>query len=300
MVAEEVRPEYDDELEKQAVDLRLGVRFEIRVLYPSEARLLLGRHREDANRKLLPQSVARYSADIQRGDFKPNVVDLIAIDDKGIRNGRHRVAAVAGSDLPIVAAFVYSSDFDALFAEMDKGVKRQWAHDKQIVGLQNASDWAAVLAWLFRYQRMQEGGRLPPSPKPTVSQLDALFNANQDIHRSMVAVGHSHLMKGFISRATLVALHYLAAKTDEAAADEFIQRALDGVGQPDGSPILALRRAILPSAGSSASKKLHRDIKFAFAVKAWLAYEENRPLKLIKWLPSEPFPRFRTNWPDPD
>lgn len=298
MVAEEVRPEYDDELEEQAVDLRLGVRFEIRVLYPSEARLLLGRHQEHANRKTHKTVVSRYARDITSGQFRANVVDLIAIDDSGIRNGKHRVTACSESGKPIVAAFAYAADFDWLYSELDKGERRNWAQDKELSGLANAGAWAAVIKWLYRYQHSVEGGRLVGERRPTVGEMDSLFEENQGIHDSLAVVGHKQAMEHFIPRSILVATHYLASKTDEAAATEFIHRALDGVGQPDGSSILALRRALLTTGG--AQRQFHRDVKFAFTVKAWLAYEENRPLKLIKWLPSEPFPRFRTNWPDPD
>jgi hypothetical protein len=296
MVAEEIGPVYDEALEELAARLRDEVRIETRVLYRREALQLEARHSEDANRKLAKSVWRRYARDMEAGNFAPNLVDLIAIDKHGIRNGHHRIKAVCETGVPIIATFAYADDLDWLFPRMDCGQARSWAGNQ--LGLANAGDWAAVIRWLYRYSKTEDGGRLVGEKKPSPAEMDSLFAQNQGIADSLAHVGHPEQMQYVLAPSIMATCHYLAAKTDRDAADEFANRVRDGVGLPDGSAILALRRGLLPKPG--APRQLHRDMKFAFVVKAWLAYEDDRPLKLIKWLPSEPFPRFRTNWPDPD
>jgi hypothetical protein len=43
--------------------------------------------------------------------------------------------------------------------------------------------------------------------------------------------------------------------------------------------------------------RFHRDRTAAIMVKAWLAYESGKSVSLLKWLPGEPFPKFRCQWP---
>jgi hypothetical protein len=65
----------------------------------------------------------------------------------------------------------------------------------------------------------------------------------------------------------LAGCHYLFAKKDESAADQFIQQLISGSGIIEGEPVYVLRERILQN--SLAKAKLSKNYLMAIIIKAW-------------------------------
>jgi hypothetical protein len=121
---------------------------------------------------------------------------------------------------------------------------------------------------------------------------------NPGVADSVMAVGWSKDLRVMAPTATLAFVHYMGSMTSPEEADAFVDQLKTGENLTVGMPVFALRRLLINA--MRALRKPPRDHTCAVIAKAWLAFEQGRKLRVLKWLASEEFPRFATSWPEED
>jgi hypothetical protein len=94
-----------------------------------------------------------------------------------------------------------------------------------------------------------------------------------------------------LPKSAYYAAQYLICKISPIAGERFFQELHDGLGYTAGSPIKALRDRII-SVGQKES--VRAALVLAWIVKAWNAYVEKKPLKIIRFGDTEAFPIIRS------
>lgn len=85
-------------------------------------------------------------------------------------------------------------------------------------------------------------------------------------------------------------LHVLLVAKHSDRVTAFFDQLASGAELHEGHPILALRQRIWSAA--TGSRKIPLNENLALLVKAWNAFYKNKPVRILKWQASEPFPKI--------
>lgn len=267
--------------------------FETRLVTPDDAKQWLANTPPGANRPLSKPYVEMYARIMDRGDWVLNG-DVIRINSSGgVDDGQHRLHAVIAHGRPVMMSIAHNCQRKGIDAGKVRTVANQFAID----GVHRSSRVVAALRWLRRYTL----GQIDLTSNAFAEAVDYgemrdLFDSAPEIAASVACTGGTVLSR--TPQSVLAFVHFMASKTSPEKATEFCSLLRTGAELPDTSPVLALIKA-----GRNMSAKgvqLYRDKTCAITVKAWLMFEDGLRCKVLRIGPAEPFPRFRTNWPDPD
>jgi hypothetical protein len=105
-------------------------------------------------------------------------------------------------------------------------------------------------------------------------------------------------LKGKVSRhGLLVTAGFQFAKTHDMEAKLFFDDLIAGASLKPGDPILTLRERLVSDLRSAGKDKLPGKHVLAYAIKAWVAWNEGRTITTLRWAPTgpkpEPFPDHR-------
>jgi len=228
--------------------------------------------------------------------------EAIRIDANGVLvDGQHRLHAIIESGKPCLMCVMEGVSPKARLS-VDSGQPRTTGQMLSIWDDEdhhNVNDLAATARWVFRYTHITPTGVLPTDTRgfgATKSEVLKVIRAYPGLMHSLERVGWSNDVRRLMSGSTAAFVHFMAAQTDPATADEFIEQLKTGANLAEASPVFVLRRQLARQMNMK-NVRFHRDRTAAIMVKAWLAYESGKSVSLLKWLPGEPFPKFRCQWP---
>lgn len=250
------------------------------------------------NRSMTEYNLHRISRAIADGRWMVTGEPIIIGADGTLLDGQHRLAAVAATGIPIWTFVTFNITPEAWQA-MNSGKSRSTSDRLSAQKHKNSRDMAALLKWVYRYSTVPETGKLMTYGEAAecyFMELHDLLNNNPELVDSLGFVGWDKDSGVFLNRPIMAFVHFMGAKTSREKADEFVTRVKDGANLRDSDPAYVLRRVLISNA-SHRLKKLDRDYLAAITTKAWIAYEEGRSCKQLKWLSGESFPRFRCSWP---
>lgn len=229
------------------------------------------------NRKLSDPSVRRLAGIIRRGEWMKSCTDAVGLDrDGGVINGQHRLTAIIESDQPIWMLVVRNVDPDVIKV-IDQGLHRNFTQLLQMDGRwPNPGFLAGATEWLYRMMNDFERS-IPMDQKPTVPQLQDIFNDHQRLVGSLDAA--LEVYKRFkVDRSMLVAYHYTMASVDPELADSFYDRLASGIDIMEGQPVHALREKYLAELTKADGKKEAKYVLAAWLVKAWEATRQDQTM----------------------
>ena len=260
-------------------------RMERRSIGPGEAAQLLGRNTH--NRKLGISVVRKYAADMAAGRWRGLTAEPLAIDSDGVlQDGQHRLHAIVASGVTVdfwVLLDADPQDYDVI----GQGKVRTIGDVVGMDGIASAADIASaarIMLLLSEHGNETWSGNIPITR--------GLLLATVRRHRDMLghAVRESTQLRPLgMPRVQYAAVMALAIDGHPSGLwDEFHAKVRDGINLDRGDPALALRdwaigfragrRGRLSSGGSSAQQ-----LKTAVIAKAWNAYAEDRPVRLLRW-----------------
>lgn len=270
-----------------------GPVFETRLVTPDDAKQWIANTPPGANRPLSKPYVEMYARIMDRGDWVLNG-DVIRINSAGgVDDGQHRLHALIAHGRPVMMSIARNCKKHGIDAGKPRTVANQFAID----GVQHSSRIVAALRWLRRYTL----GQIDLTSNKFAEAVDYgemrdLFESAPGIAASVACTGGTVLSR--TPQSVLAFVHFMGSKTSPEKASEFIALLHSGAELCNTSPVLALIKA-----GSNLGSKgvqLHRDRMCALTVKSWVMFEAGVKCKLLRLGQNEAFPRFRTNWPDPD
>lgn len=228
----------------------------IKQITPALAKSML--ERNTGNRTVNQDHVLMLAREMSLGRWKLNG-DTICMNGERMIDGQHRLLAVVKSGVTIETLVVEGLPSD-VFNTKDIGKKRTAADTLSVLGENQCKSLAAALVVVDRYMT----GRVGKQVRYTNTEIEDLLAKYPEVRRS---VRVSWETKKLVARSVLTGCHYLFAKKDESAADQFVQQLISGSGIIEGDPVYVLRERILQN--SLAKAKLSCDYLMAIIIKAW-------------------------------
>lgn len=260
---------------------------------PAIAKRWLAEMPPQSNRNVSKLYVEKYAREMSAGNWDMNGKGIVFDEAGHLIDGQHRLHAVIMANCPVMMLVIRNARNVGYVDERPRSA----GAEATIRGARNGNTMIATVRWLWRYMRgeLKLDGTVWSSAA-SFSELWELYEANPDVSLSVAETGPKNFSG--TPHATLAFVHFMASRTSHDAANRFIADLQSGTNLPDGSPVLALMKAA--KTGSIGRSSMYRDRLCAMAAKAWLAYEGGRTIKRLRIIDGEKFPRFRTNWPEPD
>ena len=236
------------------------------------------------NRNLKDSYIIRLAGEILRGDWLLNG-ESIKLNGNTLVDGQHRLAAVMRAGVPIRSLVVRGVPLSTQ-ETIDTGSRRTLSDSLKLAGESNYTTLASALSMLFQWENGRFGQGATRS-YPTVTEALRLLGKHPDLRESLVQ-GDRARHRFRISPSVATFVHYLFSRVDREDADDFFEKLVQGTGIDEGSPILALRRAL--ERDTLRHQRRQTVERAAFFVKAWNAYRQGYPITLLKWSPGGAHP----------
>jgi hypothetical protein len=258
---------------------------EIQTVTPGRAEQWLGRN--EKNRSVSKAKVDKLAAEMNRGAWTVSPDAIAFAPDGRLLNGQHRLTALLRTGMVLDFLVVYGLPDESQLV-MDDSKTRTVADQLYMRDETNYVTLAGALAHLYRWE---QGAPRNTTVRPTRRQGLDLLDRHPNIRLS-VPIGKRLNAELRFNPSLGAFLHYTLSLIDDVDAKDFFERLGSGEDLKQGDPIHTLRKVIIEN--STATKKLPLLVVHAYTIKAWNAYHDGEPLKLLRWRPGganpEPFP----------
>lgn len=265
-----------------------GVLVGIAEILPESAEYVLAT-KNSKNRPITQTVVDRYRESIKNGEWEFNGEPIIFSADGDLRDGQHRLKAVAEEGTPIFSLVVSGTAFST-FVTIDQGARRTTGQVMTMSGTANAAVVSGATCLLRNFFTTGVICRAQSHKTTIHSNLywASKFSAIQD----SIPVARKKEAAVFNSPSLVTALHYLFSQTHPKEANEFFEaifnKSIPVERKWSGTKSLMDRLWV--------ANKSNRPLKLkeiaALTVKAWAGLIENRQVKLVKMYSEEEFPRL--------
>ncbi|MFI7125939.1 hypothetical protein ACIBQ1_09615 [Nonomuraea sp. NPDC050153] len=258
-----------------------GVNYELVYVTPDLAQRWL--HRNNGNRPLRGEVVARLARDLQAGRFMENGDAIRVSADGDLADGQHRLNAIAESGVGVWMLVVSNLPAEAR-ATVDDGVKRTMGDRLGFRGEGSPKTLAAVVRRALLWdRRAYTNATYQPSTLESFEFLDQ----NPDLRQAASAADHYRKAR-MLSGSTIGLCWWLFARLDADQCKEFFDRLQDGAMLASGHPVLTLRNRL--NALNAQPGRVPFSHTTALAIKAWNYYRDGAELRTIRHAEHEKFP----------
>jgi hypothetical protein len=238
------------------------------------------------NKPLDDRTVLGYAHDMKLGRWHLTGEPLMFDWNGDLLNGQHRLWACIIAETPFESVVVFGVDPEARIV-IDTGKKRTLGNYLTMKTERDAVSLAATINLCFRWDHgnFEGDGTLRGEPM-TVNHEDAMewLTENPQVRES-VPVGRAFYKDVRYGRTQAAAAHYLNARVDGVASDEFWRLATTGADLPQGSPILALRRWAANQAVQRRGLPGH--LILVYYLKAMQVWRDKKSLRILHVKPGE-------------
>ena len=224
------------------------------------------------NRPLNMNHVKVLAREMSGGRWKVNG-DTICLNSDRLIDGQHRLSAVIESGVTIETLVVEGLPSD-VFDTKDVGKRRSAGDTLAVRGEIDGKNLAAALVVIDRYMT----GRVNCVVRYTNTEIEELLEKYPEARRS---VRVCHKSKKLVPPSTLSGCHYLFARKDEEAADEFVRALRTGIGLEEGEPVYILRERLMQN--SIAKAKLSQPYVMAIIIKAWNHHRAGTKVRFLRY-----------------
>jgi hypothetical protein len=244
---------------------------ELRTITPDLAKTILA-EKNIGNRPLNKKYVEQLAKEMRKNAWKVNG-DTICLNASRLIDGQHRLSAVVLSGVTI-QSFVIDGLPDEVFDTKDVGKRRSAGDTLSVKGEANACRLAAALVVIDKYCT----GRADRTVEYTNAEVEELL-AKYPNARNHLQSGNK--AKGILYPSILDACHYLFSQKDKRLADEFVEKAILGIGISNGEPWHLLRQRLMENFTSKT--KITKTYAMALCIKTWNAARAGKPLRYLRW-----------------
>ncbi|MEU9796833.1 hypothetical protein AB0E27_40915 [Streptomyces sparsogenes] len=268
---------------------------EVHTVTPELAEAWLAKNKK--NRPLSRQSVIQLARAIERGEWRLTHQGIAFDEDDVLIDGQHRLAAVLKAGMAVRMAVTYGVPRDA-FTVMDTGRKRTGRDALALKGETNATHLAAALRGLHLYLNGAETKWSGGSSLITNDQLVTVLDQHPGM-REAIARGMA-LNRAIRITVTAASVGWYVTGKERPDVDQtrWYDQLLTGAGLEQGDPRLTLRNTLLGLAAGNRHRKSDDSREhLVYYFKAWNAWVEGRPLKLLRRYSKEQMPKVTKKAP---
>lgn len=251
-------------------DTHLQVRLE--TITPAVARRYLATQHK--NRRVKLSHVSTLTRAMEDGTFLLSG-DPIRFNAAGeLMDGQHRLLACIASEMPLQALVIRGLDADVIDV-IDTGIKRTPGDIFSLRGFKDATNLAAVLKWLWRFDHTFYTS-YPYAPQ--IQALEATMERHPAVKDSL-AVGYQVLR--LMPKSLACALYTLFQEHYRRDAAQFFTQLASGEGLFRGDPVHTLRTLLVKN--STRKAKLPYYEIAAVVIKAFNAYTKGKKVHSLRW-----------------
>lgn len=229
------------------------------------------------NRGLRERFVQALAADIAAGQWRLNGAS-ISFDAGGVLlDGQHRLWAIVTADMAVPSLVTIGLSPNAQEI-IDTGLRRSFSDVLHLRGESNTSKLAALVRAVYVWNAGGRGGGT--NFQPTVPQQLRTLEECPEL-REHVKYGSRVTAVFKIPNSVAGLSVWLLRRIDQADADFFFDRIIDGANLAKNSPIARLRAAYTTHATSRTKTPPH--VLLALTIKAWNAYRDGREVQILTW-----------------
>lgn len=245
-----------------------------------------------SNREVTQAKLEQFQHEMERGEWKIQG-DTIRFAYGKLLDGQHRLMALALSGVTLPMLVVHGLDPETQ-ANMDTGRGRT---PRDVLSIEGLDKWeSSTLGSAIHTIMAYESGLSLYSARKFLnrevrnyylehkSAIEATVQFTKGLPRKHPIVPHARSM----------ALHYIFAKLDREAADQFFTRLTTGEGLPKSSPVFHLRQRLLSDLIDKRSRSAFEQL--AFIVKTWNSVRRGGSVKsqlFMRVREGEAFPEIR-------
>jgi hypothetical protein len=239
------------------------------------------------NRSIRDYHVEALARDMREGRWKING-DTIRFDAEGnLADGQHRLWAILNSGTTQQMFVVRGISVDA-FDTIDSGALRTAGDALHRSGFTNTNHLAAatrVLNWYDHGHLREEWSRWR---RMTHSEIINYVKTTPGVHDAVRRVKNSQQLNRMSVGAALPAIAFLGNQVAPELTERFLLGVETGEGLSGGDPRLTLRDWYFNH--QRGSTRIEAPVQFALGVKAFNAFAEAKPLRVLKMLDNETVP----------
>lgn len=256
------------------------VKHEIVTLTPEMAQRLL--ESSPGNRQLRRRQVESYARQMREGKWKLNGQPIVLDDRDRLMQGHHRCHAVLQSGCSIETLLVRGIASEARETQ-DQMIA--WSCVDVLVdrGEHHAKHLAPVLQLVDIWVRSRDGVSLERAKwmsRPPAELIGLLDGPDGNRIRAGAELSSRlRIAAGMLTSSVLGFLWWALSQVDEEEAREFLEAIETGANLPPQSPILALRRRLVPS---QSGRRIPRFERLALAIKAWNAWRAKTGRRVVR------------------
>lgn len=257
------------------------------VITPERAAYWLADHDEAVergairrNRKIRPQKVAEYAADMAAGLWVLNGEAIMFDTDDLLMGGEHRLRACLEAGVPFESRVLRGLD-RALRDTLDAGVPRSAKDVIYEMGCSDPNTVQSVISYVIAYDRagVLHPGLLPVHQRATRREI---IEAYDQIGAEIEGLVGYHRAP-HIRRSLAAAIRFIASQQGLGEeADEFFRLVATGDGIGQGHPAFALRKRLVEFKMSKRAKPTPALVS-ALYVKAFNAYVRGERMEMLRF-----------------
>jgi hypothetical protein len=232
------------------------------------------------NRPASEQTVARYVAAMERGEWLVNG-ESIKFDTYGkLIDGQHRLTAVVRSEVPIESLVVRGLNGDA-FETLDTGKNRKLPDLLALHGFVDVNNLAALTRLLYSYRYF---GTVRSPAKVDVATSSHLLRAfvsdpsrKDELVEALRQGQNRKVTRSFFAVPLAAFTWFVTHRANPKEADRFFLELASSIGRENPASVLADRIA----ASRLESRKSGIVEAAAFCIKSWNAHVQGRQIKQL-------------------
>jgi len=251
-------------------------------------------------RNVSQSHVANIAAQMKKGLWRTNGEPIIIDENGDIADGQHRLRGVVLSGVTIEFLIVRGVSSD-VFTTIDRGMTRSAGNSFTISGIMNGTAAAACVAGVMNYRRALAvvtrekgggyiyGGSLSTNIKYSPQEFINEYRKHEDKYIEALTNGRKvrHVMS--LSTATTVAaLALIDGKKGSGWVSEFWDSVSTGERLTREHPAYHLRERHIDNKASR--HKFSSNYSILLSAKAWNAFAEEKPTKLLRLMDERAFP----------
>lgn len=233
------------------------------------------------NRTLKHRSIAKYVSDMLDGNWQFTGATITFGANGVLLDGQNRLHAAINADQTIPCLVVRGVQPSAQM-DMDTGNGRKFVDVLNLMDSPTPITNATIHAALVRKIGAWESGarRHLSKVNPSHAQLLAIHEKYPNLN-DYASAGKRVSHGVGISPALAAFAWWLFDQIDTEDANHFFERLADGQGMSKGNPIFELRRTLAAASTDRGDKS--QEYLLAITIKAWNAYREGRPMKVVSY-----------------
>lgn len=248
---------------------------EVVTLSPCLAHLLLARN--PLNRPINKSNAIALETDIANGQFAFNGESIVVSREGTLNDGQHRCDRVIKTNKAIETVIVFGPKEETRFT-IDTGRSKTASNLLHMKGRKYTTALSAAVSYHLQWQTngylSYGGGPNMPTKSQIVTAADELKGMDKSVETTVDS------MKTVRSHAVLAFCHYVfKRRAGVDAADEFIQRLIDGENLRKGSPIYYCRNRLL-----SMNRGFTANERCELIFRCWNRWREGRTMDTFRFV----------------